>query len=361
MKIVLAHDSFTQMGGAERLFEGLHRIYPESPVYTLVLDKKFKEKYKNWKIKKSWLQFFYNFVPKLQYLFPFIPLAVNSLKVEECDVLISSSSSFIKNIKKPKDSIHINYCHTPTRFLWSEPNYINQEAPIFLRGLVKMFIKWMKKWDFNRAQKIDFFIANSKEVQNRIKEFYKRDSEIIYPFIDTSFWRTTLQKKDYFLIAGRLQAHKNNEMVINLFNELNLPLHVDGAGRQEKYLKSIAGPNIKFSGRLGDKELRDEYSGALALIYPQIEDFGLMPIEAAACGTPAIGLAKGGSLETILQGKTGEHFKDFADLKNTILNFDYKKYLSEDLKNHANNFSFEKFKTSILGTVQKDASETRGR
>lgn len=350
MKIALAHDSFTQQGGAERVLEALHEMFPDAPIFTLVLDRKFKEKYRNWDIRTSWLQVLYNFLPRLQYLLPLIPLAVSSLDLQGYDLVLSSGSTWIKNISVPKGCIHINYCHTPTRFLWSDKDYVNQEVPSPLRPLVRVFLSWMRKWDYRGAQKVNYFLANAKEVQNRIVQYYKRTSTVVYPFVDADFWEPTAQKKDYFLIAGRLQAHKHNDLIIEIFNDLKIPLHVAGTGRQEKYLKSIAKSNIKFLGRISDEELRDEYSGALGVIFPQLEDFGLVPLEAAACGTATLGLAQGGNLETIVPGITGELFEDYNKdkIKSLILSWDPGKYQTDILRTHAEKFSKDKFKQQII-------------
>ncbi len=352
--IVLAHDSFTQLGGAEKVVDALHELFPNSPVYTLVISKKLKDHYKNWEIKTSWLQKFYNLFPNFQYFLPLIPFAAESVVVKDAQIILSSSSGFIKGLKKPKNSIHINYCHTPTRFLWSDSNYVDQEVPLILKPLVKIFLKWMRHWDLKVSKKIDFFIANSREVSGRIKKYYFRDSQVIYPPIDTNFWKPTITKEDYFLVAGRLQAHKKNDLIIEIFNELGISLHIVGTGRQESYLKSIAKSNIKFLGRISDKELRDQYSGAKALIYPQIEDAGLMPLEAASCGTATIGISKGGSLETIVPGITGELFDSYnkENIKNIILSWQTTKYQESTLIQHALKFSKEVFYQQILNYIE---------
>jgi glycosyltransferase involved in cell wall biosynthesis len=213
----------------------------------------------------------------------------------------------------------------------------------------------MKKWDYNGAQRVKYFISNSAEVQKRVKQFYNRESVIIYPFVDLAFWEPTAEKQDYFLLAGRLQAHKKNELVIEIFNELGLTLHVAGTGRQEEYLKSIAKSNIKFLGKITDAQLRNEYSGALAYIYPQVEDFGLMPLESSACGTATLALNKGGSLETVVPGVTGEFFSSYdkAEIKQAILAWDYKKYSKENLKQQAKKFGKEKFKNEFKEYLTK--------
>jgi glycosyltransferase involved in cell wall biosynthesis len=354
-KIVLAHDSFTQLGGAEKVVGVLHEIFPGAPVYAVVFDKKLEEKYKDWNIRVSWLQKIYNAYPHFQYLLPLIPWAVGSIDIKEGALLLSSSSGFIKAIHKPANSVHINYCHTSTRFLWSDFDYIQQEVPLLLRPFATVFLKWMKGWDYKAAQRIDFFIANSKEVQKRIKQYYNRDSVVIYPPIDTEFWKVagTPQKQPYFLLAGRLQAHKKNDLIIEIFNELGLPLHVVGTGRQEAYLKSIAKPNITFYGRVSDEDLREQYTHAQGFIYPQIEDAGLMPLEAASCGTATIGIAKGGSLETIIPGITGDLFEDYdkEKIKKIITQWQANKYQVDKLQAHAEKFSKEKFKKQIIDNV----------
>lgn len=349
MKVALAHDSFTQLGGAERVVESLHEMYPDAPVFTLVLDRKLKDKYRSWDIRTSWLQVLYNFIPKLQYLLPFIPAAVSSLDFSGYEMVMSSSSSFIKNIRVPKSTIHINYCHTPTRFLWSDENYINQEVPAILRPLVRPFIGLLRKWDYAGAQRVTHFIANSREVQDRISRYYQRTSTLVPPFIDVNFWHPTVEKQDYFLIAGRLQAHKKNDLIIEIFNDLGLPLHVVGTGRQEHYLKSIAKPNISFLGRVSDEQLRDQYSGTKGFIFPQLEDFGLMPLEAAACGTATLAYGKGGALETVMPGVTGELFSDYDQqkIKLLILAWNPQKYTLDNLRAQGAKFSKEAFKQSI--------------
>ena len=354
MRVALVHDSFTQLGGAERVVDVLHEMFPEAPVYTLVFDKKLASKYQAWDIRVTWLQKFYYLIPKLQYWFFLIPWAVSSIKIRDADVVISSSSGFVKNIRVPKGSIHINYCHTPARFLWIDKDYVNQEVPFLLRPLVKVFLGWMKKWDLKGSQSVSRFIANSKEVQKRIADVYHRESEVIYPPINAEFWRPTTPKSDYFLVAGRLQAHKRIDLIIEIFNDLKIPLHVVGTGRQEAYLKSIAKPNITFLGRVSDEQLRDEYSGAKAFIYPQVEDFGLMPLEAAACGTPTLAYAQGGALETVVPGVTGELFEDYdkEKIKNIISHWIVEKFKLSDLQAHSRKFNAINFKKSILDILE---------
>lgn len=353
--VVLAHDSFTQYGGAERIFAGFAKMFPQAPVFTLVSDPNIEQRFHLQKAQVSWLQKLYNIFPKFQWLFPLIPLVTATTKLPKSKVLLSSSSAYLKALKKPRSTVHINYCHTPTRFLWTDYNYALNEIPLLLKPLAKAYLGWLKRWDKRAAKKVDIFIANSKEVQKRIKKYYDRDSKIIYPFIDTKFWHNTAEKQDYFLIAGRLAPYKNHDKVIMIFNQLGIRLHVVGEGRYQKYLQSIAKPNIKFLGRVTDEELRDQYSGAKGFIYPQIEDFGLMPIEAASCGTPTIARAIGGSLETVIPGQTGELLEEIDEhiLKTIIENWDQSKYDRRVMREHAEKFSQENFEIHIKSLLNK--------
>jgi len=360
MKIALAHDTFTQQGGAERVVENFHQLFPDAPVFTLVFDPYLREKYKGWDIRTSQLQTLFLAISQLQYLMPIIPTSVDSLTFEGFDLILSSSSSFIKNIRPPKGCVHICYCHTPTRFLWHNQDYINQELPWFLKPfsfLIRWYLKKIKQWDYAGAQRVNYFIANSREVQKRIKEYYQRDSEVIYPGINVGFWMPSKTKESYFLLAGRLQAHKQNDFVIRVFNDLGLPLRVVGTGRNLKYLKSIAKSNITFYEKVTDEQLRDHYSGAKGYIYPQIEDFGLMPLEAAACGTATIAFGKAGALETVLPGKTGEFFYNYdkEELKGIIKLWKVQQYNVAALREHANKFSDTIFKKEIAAYVARCA------
>lgn len=354
MKIALAHDSFTQMGGAERVISVLHETFPGAPVFTLVFDPKFKQKYRGWDIRTSRLQTLYLALGKLQYLLPLIPWGVDSLDFSGYDFILSSSSGFIKNLRAPKSAIHIDYCHTPTRFLWQDNGYLRQEVPTYLLPLARVFLARMKKWDSRGAEKVSYFIANSLEVQKRIKKFYNRDSKVIYPSVDVGFWHPTKPKSDYFLIAGRLQGHKSNDVIVKIFNDFGKPLHIAGAGRQEAYLKSIAKPNISFLGNISDEQLRDEYSGAVGYIYPQLEDFGLMPLEAMACGTATLAYGQGGALETVIPGQTGELFDSYDEskIKFLVSSWNFKKYSADVLRSQAEKFSKTDFQKNLLNFIK---------
>jgi glycosyltransferase involved in cell wall biosynthesis len=362
MRVAIAHDSLTQLGGAERVVEAIHEIYPDAPVFTLVFDQKLKEHFEGWTIVSSPLQHLYNIFPKFQYYLPLIPLAVRFFDFSKYDLVISSSSVFMKGIHVPKDVLHINYCHTPARFLWDHMDeYLKEEAPKPLKGILRLYLKWMQGWDFRGAQRVNYFIANSRNIQNKIKAFYKRDSIVIHPFVDVDYFHPTVPKEDYYLVAGRLQGYKKADLVIELFNKLGKKLHVVGTGRALPRLQSIAKPNIEFLGRVPDHVLRDEFSGAKAYIYPQEEDFGMMPLEANASGTPVIAFGKGGALETMVDGKTGVFFHEQTEsgLQEAVDKLEHINFLAEDLFDNAQNFSKERFKQQVQDFVETKMSERK--
>jgi len=359
MKIALAHDSITQLGGAERVVDAFHEIYPNAPLFVLVFDKKLKEYYQEWTIVSSPLQHLYDLVGKLQPLLPFIPFSLRFFDFSEFDVLLSSSSAFAKGIKIPKNVIHINYCHTPARFIWMDADkYLNEEVPGILRPLAKLFLKHFKKWDYVAAQRVNYFIANSQNTKEHIKKYYHRESIVIHPCVDDAYFYPTTAKEDYFLMAGRLQHHKRGDLVIEAFNKSGLPLKVAGTGRALESLKAKANKNIEFLGRVSDDELRDLYSSAKAFIFPQEEDFGIMPLEAMACGTPVIAYGKGGALETVIDGKTGIFFyeQNAGSLLVALDKFNSLNFYAEDLFARSMEFSKETFKVKIKNAVEEYAN-----
>ncbi len=354
-KVLLAHDSFTQYGGAERVFEAIIELFPDSPVYTLAGEQKVIDslKVKPKTFIYSILQTLYKLFPRFQFLFPLIPVALKLDSLSNYDLIISSSSAYIKGLNKGQ-AVHVNYCHTPTRFLWTDEDYALNELPSITKPLARFYFWWLKKWDLMVAAKVNAFVANSIEVRNRIKTFYGRNAEVVYPFVDADFFVPAQQpSRDYFLIAGRLAPYKEHDLVIKVCNKLGLNLHVAGTGRAGEYLKSIAGPTIKFLGRVSDEELKTEYQNAKAFIFPQIEDFGIMPLEAAACGTPTIALAKAGSLETVISGQTGELLDNFNNnhFSDVLLNFDIKKYKKEVMVGHAKKFSKQNFQNKLMEII----------
>ena len=354
-KIAIVHDFLTYFGGAEQVLKSLHHLYPEAPIYTLLYDKKkMKQYFPEAKIRTSFLNKFPKFLRKRKkYLFPLMPTAVETFDLRDFDIVISSSSSFAKGIiTKPKTK-HICYCHTPTRFLWDwHLNYLKDNK---ISGIKKVLIlpilHYMRMWDKSASERVDYFIANSRNTAQRIEKFYRVKSKVVYPPCDIGRANLNNKNEDYFLIVSRLSPYKKIDIAIEAFNKLDLPLVIIGEGQDRRRLENMAEKNIKFLGFQDQKRIAEYYQNCQALIFPGEEDFGITPIEAMSYGKPVLAFRRGGLLETVIEGETGEFFDDaipeiLADgvrrLKNNFRNYD-----PEKIKDQANKFSRENFECTI--------------
>ncbi len=356
MKIVLVHDWLINIGGAERVLIELHKIFPQAPIYVLFYDEKFvKEFIPEAEIRTSPLQKI-PFVFKIYRFLAFLmPSAVESLDLSEFEVVISSSVVFSKGlVLKPKTK-HICYCYSPTRFLWDRN--IEYENKSFLSYIYRHFLRI---WDRQASDRVDEFVAISKNVQNRIKKYYRRDSKIIYPPLTLSniVREKTVNNPNFYLIVSRLVPHKNIDIVIDVFNKLGYELIIVGSGSHKNYLTKKAKKNIKFVGYKDDNEIARYYQDCKAFIMPQEEDFGVTPLEAMAFGKPVIALKQGGATETILEGVTGEFFDDPIPeaLADGIrrLNENYSSYNPDTIRKHVQKFSRDKFKKEMLKLISCD-------
>jgi len=377
-KIALVHDFLTYFGGAERVLMSLHQLYPKAPIYTLLYDeKKMKKYFPEAKIRTSFINKFPKFIRKRKkYLLPFLPTAAETFDLRDFDIVISSSGSFVKGIITKPKTIHICYCHTPTRFLWDwhynylKENKVGRLKKIFLIPL----LHYLRMWDKTAAERVDYFIANSENTAKRIKKFYNRESEVIYP--PAVVPHLTSPKKggiiaplrgeqvlpllggvrgginnNYFLIVSRLTPYKKIDVAIEAFNKLELPLVIIGDGGDRKRLEKMAEKNIKFLGFQPEEKIAEYYQNCQAFIFPGEDDFGITPVEAMSFGKPVLAYRKGGALETIIEGETGEFFDDpipeiLADgvrrIKNNCDNYD-----AEKIKKQARKFSEEEFRRKI--------------
>ena len=359
MKIAIVHDYLNQYGGAERVIEVLHEVFPEAPIYTSVyLPDNLPESFKQMDIRTTFMQGF-PFIDKLykKYLM-FYPFAIRSLNVKKYDLIISSSSSFAKGVKKGKNALHVCYCYTPTRFIWYYDFYVRKERfNKIISFLLPLFIRFLKRWDLKVIQGIDKFIAISENIQEKIKTCYRRDSVVIYPPVDLSKFNISDEnnenKGDYFLIVSRLNSYKSLDLAVKAINKLSLNLKIIGAGPYRQELERMAKGNekIEFLGKVSDEELKRYYKGCRALIFPGEEDFGISPLEAQASGRPVIAFAKGGALETIITGETGLFFEEGNENSlEEAINYFIKienNFKSSKIRAHALKFDKEIFKTSF--------------
>ncbi|MHB1274340.1 MAG: glycosyltransferase [Candidatus Humimicrobiaceae bacterium] len=356
IKIAIVHDYLIQYGGAEKVIEALNETFPQSPIYTSIYSEEdMPDKFKSMNIFTTYMQKFPMAKKLFKYYLFFYPRAFRNLDLKEYDLILSSCSSFSKGIIKREGACHICYCYTPMRFVWNYDNYISKEN--FNKLILKFlpfFLKRLKRWDLNSNNNVDYFVSISEVVKNRIKKYYNRYSDVIYPPVEISkFINLKEEKGDYFLIVSRLNAYKNIDIVIDVFNNLDLKLKIVGDGSNRKFLEKRASgnKNIEFLGKLSETDLIKTYTRCRAYIFSGEEDFGISPLEAQAAGKPVIAYAAGGALETIKDGETGVFFymnspdslreavKKFLEIEN---NFDIKK-----IKNNALRFSKDIFKEKI--------------
>lgn len=363
LKVAIVTEELTQLGGAERVLDCMMELYPQSPIFTIVWDKeKTHHRYDGYNIKPSFIQRLPFGIKHYKWYLPWMPRAVESLDLSGYDIIISVTSALVKGIKTSSSQLHICYCNTPTRYLWvdSEEYIKNAPIPIFLRPLMPWVISRLKKWDIVASKRPNYFIANSKNVQDRIQKYYHRDSDIIYPTIDTTKFQAGL-KENYFLLVSRLEPYKKVEMVLAAFKDLKENLKVVGAGSRYAKMQKMHLPNVEFLGRKSDIELAKLYAGAKALIFPQEEDFGLTPVEAMASGTAVIAYGKGGVLETVMPGQTGEFFapQTVEALAKVVKNFRADKYKKEVLLSQAQKFDNQVFKREILAYINSRTNKIK--
>ena len=364
MKIALVYDRVNKIGGAERVLEALHEIWPEAPLYTAVYNPTTAPWAKKFQVIPSFLNKF-PLAKKRHEIYPWLtPLAFESFAFSGYDVVISVTSAEAKGIITRPSTLHLCYCLTPTRYLWS--GYEEYFRQPFLKFLSQPVITYLRRWDKTAAQRPDTFIAISKNVQKRIKKYYGRESEVIYPPVDIKKFEipalpagrrnSKLETSNFFLVVSRLVPYKKVDIVVGAFNQLGWPLKIIGSGSEARKLKIMAKPNIEFLGQLTDQELLSYYQDCRALIFPQEEDFGLVPLEAQACGKPVIAFKGGGALETVIEKKTGTFFypQTSTALIKKLKEFKINNYKPEDCRKNAEKFTKELFKKKFKQLVEEN-------
>jgi glycosyltransferase involved in cell wall biosynthesis len=355
MRIALVHEFLNQLGGAEKVLHNFLQIWPDATVHVILYNKeKTNGEFEKYQKKISLLNKFPLSQSHPRLLLPLMPQAIEDFKFSDYDVVLSDSSSFAKGAKS-KGKLHICYCHTPTRFLWTEPEYLDyQRYPGLFKRVGKMFIPVLKKWDYKAAQRPDFYIANSENVRTRIQKFYNRDSVVIPPPVDTEMFYPKGDKKNYFFTASRLEPYKKVDVIIEAFNELGLPLKIAGTGTIEDKLKVMAKSNIEFLGRITDEQMREHYAESKAFVFAAEEDAGIVFLEAQACGTPVIAYGKGGALEVVKEGVTGEFFHEQTtqSLVEVLKQFEPTKYDSKKIHYHAQAYDKKNFQRMIKEFVE---------
>lgn len=358
MKIALVHDYLSQDGGAEAVLRAISKMWPEAPIFVLFYDPERAHPYfRDKDIRVSSLQR-YPFVKHFyKWYLPAMPYATEQLDLRGFDLVISSTSAFAKGVITHPGTIHVSYCHTPTRYLWSEKHaYIAEmKYPRALKNLAPVVLHHLRSWDYLAANRPDHFIANSRLVKERIRKYYSRDAEIIYPPVEVNNFSIQSNPENYYLAGGRLVPYKKFDLIVRAFNRLGIPLKIFGEGPIFRALKSMAKPNIEFLGRVSDEVKAELYARAIAYLHPQEEDFGITALEAQAAGTPVIAWGQGGAEETVVAGVTGQFIDEqsWEEIAGTIIRFDRSKFDPLLIREHARKFDVSVFRNNMRQFIEK--------
>lgn len=363
MKTAFVHDWLVSpIGGAENTLREMYSIFP-SPIYTLLWNPKAFEKtsFESAEVISSFIKRLPWAKTRFRSYLPLFPLGIEQFDLSSYDLVLSSSHCVAHGALTHAEQLHICYCHTPMRYAWDLSHEYLKESKLDrgIRGAVaRFFLHYLRSWDSTSSRRVDYFIANSKFIARRILKIYGRDSEVIYPPVDTSFFSLCDTKEDYYITSSRLVSYKKIDLIVEAFAEMpDLKLIVIGDGPEAKKIKQKAKQNIDFLGFQPNEVLRYYLQKAKAFVFAAVEDFGITPIEAMACGTPVVALRKGGTAETILDQKTGLFFEEqtVSSIKSAIREFEQKQrqFNPFTIQQHASTFSAERFRKEFKGFVHE--------
>ena len=360
MKLALIYDRVNKFGGAERILLALHRLWPDAPLFTAVYDQTKAPWAKKFDVRPSFLQNFPG-AKSNHELYPWLtPLAFENFDLNGFDVVLSVTSAEAKAVITKPQTLHLCYCLTPTRYLWSHSKHYLESS---LGWGLKPMLNYLKRFDLVAANRPDAYAAISQTVAKRIKRYYRRTVPVIYPPIDTAKFARQVKNVslnnvpvNYHLLVGRLVSYKSLDLAIKAFNRLKLPLVIVGHGREQAKLIQMSGPTITFFNKVSENDLIYLYQNARALIMPQEEDFGLAAVEAQAAGTPILALNRGGAIETVVNGKTGILFDRPAvdSLTATVKKSNSRAWDRKVIKAQAKKFDVKHFNQAFTKWVEEE-------
>lgn len=361
MKVAIVHELLTQLGGAERVLEVILKLYPEADVFTTIYnEKKVGSVFNKYNIKTSFLQNYPFAKDKFRWYLPLMLRAIESFDLTKYDLVISDASAFAKGAITLPETPHICYMHTPTRYLWTDTHSYVKTAKIPWPAslLLPYVLNYQRTWDYTAGQRPDYIIANSRYIKNRIKKYYRRDSDVVYPFVQDQNFRFSDQKNEYYLMGGRLVPYKRYDIAIRAFNKLKdkkLIITGDHPIHASDLKDLVKSKNIEFLGRVSDEKLIDLYSKAKGYIFTAKEDFGITPLEAMVSGTPVIAFGEGGATETVIEGVSGMFFskQDPKDLIKTIGKFEKTKFDCKKVREQGMKFSQKTFEENFKKSIDK--------
>jgi glycosyltransferase involved in cell wall biosynthesis len=368
MKVAIVHDWLDVIGGSEKVVREILKCYPTADVYSLVdhLSDEDRKALGIGKVHTSFIQNLPFSKKRFRNYLPLMPMAIEQFDLYDYDVVISSSHAFGKGVLTSSEQVHLSYVHTPIRYAWDlQHEYLNQVGlkSGVKASIVRAALHYIRLWDRSTSNRPDVFIGNSRFVGGRIEKTYQRDATVIYPPVDTQDMPLCRKKDNFFLAAGRMVPYKRFDMVVEAFNSMpDTKLVVIGDGPEYKKVKALAGPNVEMMGFQSDEVLLDHLQRASCFVFAALEDFGILPVEAQACGTPVIGLGRGGVAETVIHGETGLHFYEqspghIAEVVEAFQELGPDFFDPDHIRLHAERFSAQRFREEIMELVDRTVAE----
>lgn len=358
MNVAIVHDWLNQSGGAERVLMEIHRLFPSAPVYPIVYDaERAPAVMRSWDIRPSFLQRVPFARRRHQPFLPLMPLAVEHFDLSGYDLVISTSSACAKGAIAQPGATHVCYCHTPFRYIWD--HYHEYTKGMRLRGAIAPMAHWLRVWDQMSAARVDHFVANSHWVASRIRSYYRREAEVIYPPVDVDrIVPNGAPAEDFYLVVSRFVTYKRIDLAIEAANRLGRRLVVVGDGPNRAKLEAMAGPTVEFLGWRSDDEVAGLYARCRAFIFPGWEDFGIAPVEAQAAGRPVIAFARGGAIETVSEDTTGVFFSEQTvdSLADAIERFERMEFDPAVCRSNAERFDASEFRRRFKAAVDRQLS-----
>ncbi len=358
MRVAIVHDYLNQMGGAERVVESFHRLWPDAPIFTTIADRDIlPASLRDADIRVTWMQRLPAWRRHFRAFLPLYPFAIESIDLRGYDLVISSSSAWAKAARAPTGAVHVCYCHTPMRWVWDYTRYVAREGfgPLARLALPPL-IAALRRWDVRTAQRPTHLVVNSRVVQERVLQSWGRTSELLHPPVDTGRFSVGAGAGKRHIVVARLAHYKRIDLAVSAFTQLGLPLEVIGDGPARASLEAMAGPTITFRGREDDAGVARAMRECRALVFPGEEDFGITPLEANASGRPVIAYRAGGATETVRDGVTGVLFAEqtAASLADAVRRAEGIAWDAAEIRRHAEGYSVAAFEARFREIVERE-------